>query len=62
MKTFALKFAKLSKINGQTFVATEASRYLPKLKMSNLPKRVSFVDFSLSVFPSISSSEKSQEN
>ena len=49
MKTFALKFAKLSKINGQTFVATETDRYLPKLKMSNLPKMC--FPFLISLFP-----------
>ena len=35
---FTLKFVKLSKINSQTFVPTEADRYLPLLKTSNLPK------------------------
>ena len=29
LKTFSLKFAKLSKINDQTSIATEADRYLP---------------------------------
>ena len=39
-ENFALKFAKLSKINSQISVATEAGRKLPNMKMGNLPKNV----------------------
>ena len=52
MKTFALKYAKLSKINGQTSVATEASRRLTiKWEIGSLPKSCfSFSKFLYFVF------------